>query len=117
MEGYYFLCRIREQRQISKERLSAGVCAGKELARFEAGEQELDKEVFDILLQRLGISPDKIEVIFRQDEYTRSDALFRFGKCMIAGVVQCMSDTSKKIIKKRNNIFFVRWKSHCLNGK
>ena len=82
MEGYYFLCRIREQRQISKERLSAGVCAGKELARFEAGEQELDKEVFDILLQRLGISPDKIEVIFRQDEYTRSDALFRFGECI-----------------------------------
>ncbi len=85
MEGYYFLCRIREQRQISKERLSAGICAGKELARFEAGEQELDKEVFDILLQRLGISPDKIEVIFRQDEYTRSDALFRFGECIRQG--------------------------------
>ena len=85
MEGYYFLSKIREQRQISRERLREGVCTGKELARFEEGEQELDKEAFDILLQRLGISPDKIEVIFQQDGYKRSDALVRFEECISQG--------------------------------
>ena len=78
MESSVFLFKLREEKHISRERLASGVCTAGEIARFEAGKQEINREIFDILLQRLGVSPDKLEVVCNWEQCKESDVLFQF---------------------------------------
>lgn len=51
---------LREEQNISREKLCAGICTAQTLKMMERNECEADKYTFDILLQRLGKSPDKL---------------------------------------------------------
>lgn len=60
---------VREQSNISQEELVKGLCGRGILSRIEAGEQEPDKWLADVLLERLGVSPNKFGCIFTKEEW------------------------------------------------
>jgi transcriptional regulator with XRE-family HTH domain len=49
--------------------LSSGLCSDATLSRIELGERMPDKFLLDVLLQRLGKSPDKLETILSERDY------------------------------------------------
>ncbi len=64
----------REEKNISRERICQGLCAEPMLLKIEENKCETDKLLLDILFQRLGKSPDKLEIIISLDEYTKISA-------------------------------------------
>ncbi len=65
---------LRKGRGITRERLCRGLCTPQMLELIEKDACETDQYLFDILLQRLGKSPDKLELILSQEEYRRMRA-------------------------------------------
>lgn len=61
----------REKKEIAQRSLASGVCTHQILGRIEKGECDTDKLVMDILFQRLGKSPDKLECILSKEEYSK----------------------------------------------
>lgn len=60
---------LRKQRKISRNALSAGLCSAQTLLNIENGNCIPDKLLTDILLQRLGKCPDKLEMIISIKAY------------------------------------------------
>jgi len=65
---------LRKEQGITRERLCRGLCTPQMLELIEKDACETDQYLFDILLQRLGKSPDKLELILSQEEYRRMRA-------------------------------------------
>lgn len=63
------ICQIRTQQKISLEKLGRGLCSKQALSDLERGNVQADKLLLDIVLQRLGKSTDKQEVILPWDAY------------------------------------------------
>lgn len=63
--------KIRKEQKISQKTLSQGLCSVQTLSKIEGDLCETDTLLLDILLQRLGKSPDKLELILPQIEYKR----------------------------------------------
>ena len=61
----------REEKKISREKLCNGICTQTMLFKIEDNQSDTDKLFVDILLQRLGKSPDKLEVIMSYGEYNK----------------------------------------------
>lgn len=61
----------RETKNISRERLSEGLCTQAMLFKIEENQCDTDKLLVDVLFQRLGKSPDKLEVIMSLEEYNK----------------------------------------------
>ena len=61
----------REEKKISREKLCNGICTQTMLFKIEDNQSDTDKLLVDILLQRLGKSPDKLEVIMSYGEYNK----------------------------------------------
>ncbi len=53
---------LRKHYNISQEMLCSGLCSDATLSRIELGERIPDKFLLDALLQRLGKSPDKLDL-------------------------------------------------------
>lgn len=60
---------LRQKSRISQGKLCEGLCSGTTLSRIEWGEREPDKLLTDVLLQRLGKSPDKFWTIVHIRDY------------------------------------------------
>lgn len=60
---------LREEQNISRCKLSKGICSAQMLSLIEQDACETDKYMLDILLQRLGKSPDRLELIISNEEY------------------------------------------------
>lgn len=61
----------RENNNITRERLCAGLCTSPMLFKIEENKGETDKLLLDMLFQRLGKSPDKLEIILSVEEYNK----------------------------------------------
>ena len=61
--------RIREERGITQKQLCDGLCSVQTLSNIESGERMPDVFLVEYLLQRLGISPDKLETVLFDNEY------------------------------------------------
>lgn len=61
----------RENKNISREKLCCGLCTAQMLNKIEDNKCETDKLLMDILFQRLGKSPDKLELIISEEEYKK----------------------------------------------
>lgn len=62
---------LRCQKNCSRNKLCQGLCSTQMLIKIENDEADIDKFMLDMLLQRLGKSPDKLEVILSDDEYEK----------------------------------------------
>ena len=77
---------LRKEAGISQSRLCKGLCSVQLLSKIELEERTPDMLLLEALLQRLGKSPEKLEIILSMEEYRHiehrdaiEDAL-RFGK-------------------------------------
>ena len=59
----------RIQSGVSQKELASGLCSTATLSRLEEGEKVADKFVLEAILQRMGMSPDKLTDILYQDDY------------------------------------------------
>ena len=60
---------IRKEKKIKGSKLALGLCSKQVLMDIEADQNEADILMLDILMQRMGQSPDKFEMILRRDAY------------------------------------------------
>lgn len=60
--------KIREEKKITQEELSFGICSTVTLSKLENGQQSPRKEHFEALMQRLGYSADNFFSAFLSDE-------------------------------------------------
>ncbi|MDE7204121.1 MAG: helix-turn-helix transcriptional regulator [Lachnospiraceae bacterium] len=58
-----------EKNTITRKKLSYGLCSEQTLFKIETGQCEADILLIDILIQRLGKSPDKFEMVLNTDMY------------------------------------------------
>ncbi len=63
--------KLREERNISRRTLVKGICSESMLAKLENGERIPELECIDMLIQRMGKSPDKLEVIISNYSYEK----------------------------------------------
>lgn len=63
------LHQVRKEQNISLEKLARGLCSKQALSDIERGSVQADKMMLDIMLQRLGKSTDKQEVILTWEAY------------------------------------------------
>ena len=68
------ISRLRYEKGYSKRQLCQGLCSVSQYDRIENDVAEVDKYLLDMLLQRLGKSSDKLEVILSDKEY---DCLYK----------------------------------------
>jgi len=61
----------RYERGYSRRQVCQGLCSTQMLIKIEKDDAETDKFVLDMLLQRLGKSPDKLESIIADEEYKK----------------------------------------------
>ena len=60
----------RENNNISREKLCVGLCTSPMLFKIEENKCETDKLLLGMLFQRLGKSPDKLEIILSIEEHS-----------------------------------------------
>ena len=63
--------KLRQEKNYSRKKLSQGLCSTQMLIKIENNKSDVDKFMSDILLQRLGKSPDKLEIIISNEEYRK----------------------------------------------
>lgn len=95
MAGGNIILEIREIKGISRKELTYGLCTEKMLGEIENNSKEADQLLLDILLQRLGKSPDRIESILTIEEYNRirvrdllERAILRGNKALVYRIMQ-----------------------------
>ena len=84
----------REKAEVSAELLSEGIGSRQMLRKLEQDQIQSDKLLCDILLQRLGKSPDKLEYIMNWQEYR----------------LECIRDWFEECVFKRNK----KWAERAL---
>lgn len=77
--------KLRTEQRVSKAMLSDGLCAYQLLQKIEEDRAECSLELFTILLQRLGKSPDKLEYILSWREYRIQCIRDWFMVCIFKG--------------------------------
>lgn len=63
--------KLRQEKNYSRKKLSQGLCSTQMLIKIETNKSDVDKFMSDILLQRLGKSPDKLEILISKEEYRK----------------------------------------------
>lgn len=76
---HYLIGKIRKDKHISQQVLGSGICSIQQISKIEKGDVSPDFFLTEILLQRLGMSPDKFEIVLSLEEYeeieTRDDII------------------------------------------
>lgn len=60
---------IRTEKGIPQDKLSYGLCTKGAYSKYEYGERIPDRLLLNVLIQRLGKNPDKLETILSKEEY------------------------------------------------
>lgn len=63
--------KLRIEKNYSRRQLCQGLCSTQMLIKIETDQSDVDKFLADILLQRLGKSSDKLEIILSDEEYSK----------------------------------------------
>ena len=63
--------KLRNDQGITMQKLSLGLCSAATFSRIEANERDMDMMMAEIVLGRLGYSPDKFEIYTGQEELER----------------------------------------------
>lgn len=63
--------KLRVEKNYTRRKLSQGLCSTQMLIKIENNKSDVDKFMSDILLQRLGKSPDKLEILISEEEYRK----------------------------------------------
>lgn len=63
--------KLRQEKNYSRKKLCQGLCSTQTLIKIENNKSDVDKFMSDILLQRLGKSPDKLEILISKEEYRK----------------------------------------------
>ncbi|MBE5906334.1 MAG: helix-turn-helix transcriptional regulator [Lachnospiraceae bacterium] len=61
----------RESANITLQELGDGLCTFQTLSRMERDERDVDKFLFDVLVERLGRNPDRLECVLSKQQYER----------------------------------------------
>lgn len=69
----YYIQRIREEKNISQRDLCRGICNHATLSRIETGKQEPSYYVLKALVQRLGISEDRCQILMGPKDFEISN--------------------------------------------
>lgn len=73
------------QNKIPRKDLIRGICTEQTLYALEENQYKTDTLMIDILLQRLGISPDKLEIVLSQEAYQLVRLRDLIGKAILRG--------------------------------
>lgn len=103
----------RERRGISQKELSKGICTAQTLSLIELGETETDKLSMDILLQRLGKSPDKLECILSVEEFRKIDQRMKIE----SAIRKNEGDKADVLLNAYREIYFSKSKVHKMYCK
>lgn len=87
---------LREERKYTRKKLAMGLCSPQALANIEDGISIPDKLLVDVLLQRLGKSPDKLEVIMSAETYRKERIKDLYEQCLEKG----KSEKAKCLLEK-----------------
>lgn len=71
---HYLIGKIRRDKHISQQVLGRGICSIQQISKIERGEVLPDFFLTEILLQRLGMSLDKFEIVLSLEEYEEIEA-------------------------------------------
>lgn len=71
---HYLIGSVRKERHISQQVLGRGICSVQQVSKIENGDMSPDFFLTEIFLQRLGISPDKFEIVLSLEEYEEIEA-------------------------------------------
>lgn len=63
------LKKVRKEKKVGQEALSKGICSPQQISKLEQGKVVPDFFLLEILLQRLGKTPDKLEIVLSGDEF------------------------------------------------
>ena len=77
--------RERKKANVSQRELAKGICAFQMISKIEKKKGDADKLLMDILLQRLGKAPDRLECILSKDEYNKIRARDMIGQLIAKG--------------------------------
>jgi len=76
---------LREQRQISLDKLALGICSAESLRNIELGKETVSKLFMEIIFQRIGKSTDKLELILSEDVYEEDILKERYEELLERG--------------------------------
>ena len=65
------IAKLRCEKKYSRAKVCRGLCSTQMLIKIENDNADTDKFMLDMLLQRLGKSPDRLEVILSDEEYEK----------------------------------------------
>lgn len=109
---------LRYKKGYSRMKLCRGLCSAQMLMKIENDKADVDKFMLDMLLQRLGKSPDKLEVILSDEEYgkicARDNIEELIWKNKKSEAVACLAEYEKQYAKDSNvqKMFILRSKAY-----
>lgn len=73
-EIHCLIRKTRKERHISQQALGSGICSVQQVSKIEKGDVSLDFFLTEIFLQRLGMTPDILDVVLSLKEYEEIEA-------------------------------------------
>lgn len=110
----------RKRRGVTQKQLASGIFAYQMLYKLETNESESDKLQVDILLQRLGRSPDKLEIFMSALEYQKIRARDLIEELILkkkADKVEYMLERYREYYGENNNVhmmYYNRTKAYLI---
>ena len=104
MKGYHIgfcIRRKREEQGVSQSQLCYGICDRTTLSRIECGKQEPSYSVLKMLLQRLGMSGDRCQILMGPQEF----AISELQEEIVADNVQHDFSSALKKIRRLEELF------------
>lgn len=68
-EIIFLIKKIRRESKVRQELLCRGICTTQQLSKLEKGQRQPDFFLLEVLLQRLGKSMDKLEIVLSEEEF------------------------------------------------
>ena len=104
MKGYHIgfcIRRKREEQGVSQSQLCYGICDRTTLSRIECGKQEPSYSLLKMLLQRLGMSEDRFQILMGPQEF----AISELQEEIVADNVQHDFSSALKKIRRLEELF------------
>lgn len=126
MNGYHIgelIGQERRRRGVTQKQLASGIFAPQMLSKLEKNLSESDILQVDILLQRLGRSPDKLEIFMPISEYEKIEERDNIEELITQNKLEeaehCLSQYIDKYASDNNvhNMYYNRTKAHLLMRK
>lgn len=94
---------LRTEKGISQEKLCRGLCLKGTYSKYESGERLPDRLLLNMLIQRMGKSPDKLSTVLTIEEYQ----YFLWKKRVLCTVGKKQIELLKKLLEKPEGVDIV----------